>query len=436
MKQNKSYKKYTLLLCSLLFTGFSSLGVTTESDYEGGVFAMSNDFKLNTIVSYGRLEDGSLELVGEFRTGGVGAAFDGGEGLDPLISAYSLIPTDNRRFLIAVNAGSNTISVLKIKDDFSLAVTSIRKVAGVGPNSVAYRDGIVYVSSIDADGVFNGEPDQEGSLTGFLLSPNGRLRHIRNSIRYLDNRPSAVQFSPDGRFLVVSSINAGSSALASDSQDEIVVYKVNRNGSLSLQPVSAATSTLRDNTENRNLPSAIGFEIVEDLGENYIVVTEAREFQSDGTPPAFPALQTGSVSTWRLEFNGDLTPINLDVLAGNSFTDGERTACWIEFARDGNSFWVSNALDSSISEYTFSQGNINLVDQLAAVGNQPTNDAPFETSDGWIDLWASDDGQYLYQLFGLKGTIGVFEVDREENLTLIQEVSDLPQLNTQGIVAF
>lgn len=410
-----------------------------SNTFKGGVFAMSNNFAGNSVLSYGRQADGRLSLVGEFSTGGIGAAFDGGEGLDPLISAYSLLLTDNRRFLLAVNAGSNSISVMRINDDFSLSVTDTRQVFGIGPNSIAYHDGVVYVSTIDADNDFTGEPDQEGALTGFTLNPRGKLRPLKNSIRQLGNRPSALQFSPNGRFLVVSSINAGSVSLASGSQDEIVVYAVGRDGRLSYEPVSASSSTLRDNAENRNLPSAIGFEIVEDLGENYVVVSEAREFQSDGTPPEFPALQTGSVSTWHLSFEGELTPINLDVLAGNDFQDGERTACWIEFSKDGNSFWVSNALESSLSEFTFSQGNITLVEQVAAEGNRPSDNDPFGTSDGWIDLWLSDDGEYLYQLFGLSGTIGVFQVGSEndsEQLSLIQEVSDLPLSNTQGIVAF
>ncbi len=434
-----------LIVMSLGFVSISSYASAyhhgyyskSKASFEGGVYAMSNDFRKNTIVAYGRNADGTLQLIGEYKTGGVGAAFDGGEGLDPLISAYAVLLTDNRRFLLAVNAGSRSISVMRVNDDFSLSLTSIRKVAGVGPNSIAYHDGIIYVSSIDADNQFAGEPDQQGALTGFKLTPNGRLLRIPRSIRLLENRPSAIQFSPDGRFLVVSSINAGSAALASGSNDELVVYSVERNGRLSKAPVSRATSTELFNAENRNLPSAIGFEIVEDEGENYVVVTEAREFQADGSPPAFAALQTGSVSTWRLEHNGDLSAIQLDVLAGNGLFDGERTACWLEFSKDGNTFWVSNALESTLSTFSFNEGNINLETQVSAAGEPPSNDDPFGTSEGWIDLWISDDGNYLYQLLGLEGAIAVFKVDPDsKDLTLIQEVSDLPVSNTQGIVAF
>lgn len=410
-----------------------------SSSFKGAVYAMSNGFSANTIVAYGRNDDGTLVLLGEFPTGGRGAALDAGEGLDPLISAYSVLLTDDRQFLLAVNAGSNSISVLRINDDFTLSVTDEHSVFGVGPNSIAYRHGLVYVSIVDADNVFTGEPDQEGGLTGFRLTPKGKLLPVRKSDRLLGNRPSSIQFSPDGKFLVVSSINAGSAILASGSTDEIVVYRVRRNGRLSANPVSAAASTLPFNNENRNLPSAIGFEVVKDEGDQFIIVTEAREFQSDGTPPAFPALQTGSVSTWKLEDSGDLTPVNLDVHTGTGLFDGQRTTCWIEFSRDENTFWVSNALESTLSSFSFSKGEVSLISQVEAAGEPATDSDPFGTTDGWIDLWISDDGLYLYQLFGLDGTIGVFKVGDEgdgHSLTLIQEVSDLPDINAQGIVAF
>jgi len=245
-----------------------------------------------------------------------------------------------------------------------------------------------------------------------------------------------VQFSPDGRFLVVSSINAGSISLNSRSNDELVVYEVRRNGSLSRRPVSAAASTEVNNAENRNLASAIGFEIVQENGKQYVVVTEAREFQADGTPPAFPALQTGSVSTWELGRFGDLTPVSTDIITGTGQFDGERTACWIEFSHDESVFWVSNALESTISTFSFQDGEAELLERVSVAGTGPADGDPFGTTDGWVDLWLSDDGEYLYQLFGLSGTIGVYRVGENGSLEFVQTVSDLPQQNTQGIVAF
>ena len=331
---------------------------------------------------------------------------------------------------------------MRVNSDFSLTVTDTESTHDIGPNSIAFHpmtvrglSGLVYVSNITRpEFLAAGEPGQQGSVIGYLLTDRGDLRPIPNSVRDLANRPSAVQFSPDGRFLVVASINAGASALASGSQDEIVVYRVQGDGRLSRSQIDGATSTLRGNAAGRNLPSAIGFQIV---GDNYVVVTEAREFQPDGAPPAFPALQDGSVSTWQILPNGRLQAIDLDVASGVNNTG--RTACWLDFS-DDNTFFVSNAIEAGLASYSFDRGRIRLLDQIAAQGTGATGNttdpaAAFGTTEGWIDLWISDDGRYLYQCYGLTGTVGVFEIDGTE-LTLIQEVSgNLPQNNVQGIVS-
>ncbi|MEL6274137.1 MAG: beta-propeller fold lactonase family protein, partial [Bacteroidota bacterium] len=328
-------------------------------------------------------------------------------------------------------------------DNYELSRRSTENTNGVGPNSIAYaassingRNGLVYVSNIARPEFADaGEPAQQGSLMGYWLLDDGTLSPIGGSIRELANRPSAVQFSPDGQYLVVASINAGSSALASNDQNEIVVYQVNSDGTLSAQPTAGATSTLRDNVENRNLPSAIGFQIV---GDNYVVVTEAREFQADGTPPAFPALQDGSVSTWQITPGGGLSPINLDVASGVNNTG--RTACWLDFNADESVFFVSNAIEAGLAAYSFNNGRIELLDQVAAQGTGATGNttdpqAAFSTTEGWIDMWISDDGQFLYQLHGFGGTIGVYRIDGAR-LELVENVSgSLPINNVQGIVA-
>ena len=125
----------------------------------------------------------------------------------------------------------------------------------------------------------------------------------------------------------------------------------------------------------------------------------------------------------------------LDVMAGTTQTDGQRTACWIEFSPDESIFWVSNALEASISSYSFNNGVISLIEEVAASGIGPDPSDPFGTTEGWIDMWISEDGRFLYQLFGLAGTVGVYAINGAD-LTFIQSVSDLPVINTQGIVAF
>jgi len=443
------------LLTSCVSDDFSGGGGNDNDDdnFVGAVYAMTNGNgqvagtnvqDANSIVAYGRYADGTLKVIDIVPTGGAGGDYDGGEGLDPLISAYALTKTDDNETLLAVNAGSNTISSFTIDDDFELELTGTPQPTGaIGPNSIAYSKrasgddikGIVYVSNITRpEFLAAGEPAQQGTITGFYLDDEGALSPIPGSTRNLLNRPSAVQFSPDGNWLIVASINSGAAALASGSEDELVVYAVNPDGTLSGTQVGAATSTLRGNKEGRNLPSAIGFQIV---GNNYVVVTEAREFQPNGNPPAFPALQDGSVSTWQIQGDGSLAAISLDVRSGEGNTG--RTACWLDFTADGKTFFVSNAIEAGLASYSFNNGVVKLLDQTAALGTGTggADNGPdaFASTDGWIDMWISDDGQFLYQLFGLDGTIGVYRVNGS-TLDFVEEVNGtLPETNTQGIVA-
>ena len=152
----------------------------------------------------------------------------------------------------------------------------------------------------------------------------------------------------------------------------------------------------------------------------------AREFQPNGAPPAFPALQDGSVSTWQIMSNGAFRPVDLDVASGTNNTG--RTACWLDFS-DENTFFVSNAIEAGLASYSFNNGDIELLNQVAAQGTGATGNttdpaAAFGTTEGWIDLWISDDGQYLYQCYGLTGEVGVFAINGAE-LTLLQEILSL-----------
>ena len=458
MKNSKLYVS-AILACSLFFTSCNDDDSTGGSDEEqapafvGAVYAMTNGAGQvegsnvqgpNVVVAYGRSADGSLTPIGPNPTGGNGGDYDGNEGLDPLISAYALTKTPDNTSLLAVNAGSNTISAFNILDDYSLELAGDPQPTGaIGPNSIAFSErdadgvkGLVYVSNISRSELLElGEPGQQGTVTGYWLLDDGTLSPIAGSTRDLANRPSAVQISPDGQWLVVSSINSGAAALDSGSEDEVVVYNIGADGLLSDAPWGAATSTLRDNELGRNLPSAIGFQIV---GDNYLVVTEAREFQPDGTPPAFPALQDGSVSTWQIQADGSLTAISTDIASGENNTG--RTACWLDFTADGNTFFVSNAIEAGLASYSFDNGAVTLLDQTAATGTGATGNtddpaAAFGTTEGWIDMWITDDGQYLYQLFGLDGTIGIYEINGQSLTEIGRESGNLPDTNTQGIVA-
>ena len=435
---------------------------TNPGDSIGAVFVGTNDLDDNSVASFARNADGTLTPVGEFSTGGQGSTeFDGGEGLDPLISADSIVVTEDEQFLLTVNAGSDEIVSFKINEDFSLTRISVVDSGGVGPNSVAVDGNLVFVTNIDRDGVALGdsdvpraEPNDEGNVVGFYISETGELTPT-GAVADLDNRPADVGFSVDGDRLIVSSITSGSAALPGEnSEASVYSFDILRSGRLQLADTN--TPTLRGNSEGRNLPSAIDFDITVQDGREFVVVTEAREFNSEGGPPALPALQAGSVTVYELGADssltiteGDFAFTDGDPAAPNAFgADGQQlTACWIDFGHGAGAdiFYVSNAINATISSVRLADdGTLEVIEAIAAAGTSGfaeegvAIDGPttFGTTDGFIDLDVSPDGDYLYQLEGLSGSIGVYELDGEGGLTQIQELSgELPEIDTQGIVA-
>jgi 6-phosphogluconolactonase len=128
-------------------------------DLAGAVFTMTNSaIGYNQIVAYGRQEDGSLSLTYVVPTGGLGSGPAPTSTVfgtpvpvtaDGLGSQGSLILSADRRLLLAANAGSDSISCLRVdtKDLRARTVSS----GGVFPVSLTFRarpggaGGVLYV---------------------------------------------------------------------------------------------------------------------------------------------------------------------------------------------------------------------------------------------------------------------------------------------------
>lgn len=424
------------LLAPVLWTSCSSSDDDTGGDppppppaIVGAVFAMTNGEGQpadngdvagpNAVVSYSRDENGMLTFVGSYPTGDLGGDFDGGEGLDPLISANAVQLTPDNTRLLAVNAGSNTITSFLVEDDMSLTMVSTEPTGGVGPNSIATDGERVFVTNIDADGNFNGEPDQVGSVVSFTIDSEGNLSSIVSE-QELENRPSDVRLSSNGDFIVISSLTAGSLGLTgtvgmtpgdslmdensdTDGPDEIVAHAVAVDGTISARaPLGSAISSFRDVRSNglgfqgpdemgvdpigtpvgnyRNLPSPIGMLVfpANDAGFDIVVATETREFSAFGDPPTLPNLEAGSISTFLLNTTtGELSNIvgGTDISAHEAGEPNQLTFCWIDAvpaANGGVTAYVSNTINSLISSFEIDgDGNANVLDGIVAAGNGP-----------------------------------------------------------------
>ena len=143
------FRRMMLALMCLVLMPCALNGQTPQ----GAVYVQTNALDGNAIAAFGRNLDGTIFPIGNYATGGLGSTeFDGGEGLDPLISADSVIAVKGGQFLVTTNAGSDTVTSFRIESDFSLTRISTVASGGVGPNSLAYSNGFLYVSNIDRDG--------------------------------------------------------------------------------------------------------------------------------------------------------------------------------------------------------------------------------------------------------------------------------------------
>ena len=80
----------------------------------GMVFVQSNDPEQNSVLAFRRAADGALTPAGEFRTGGRGGS-QRDNPFDPLASQESLVFDRAHKTMIAVNAGSNTVTTFRVR---------------------------------------------------------------------------------------------------------------------------------------------------------------------------------------------------------------------------------------------------------------------------------------------------------------------------------
>ncbi len=118
-------KQYLKLLPLLALALSSALFAFKKDDdsFNEVVYIQTNDYKpgANAILAYRHTGDGKLKPIpgSPFKTGGSGNNNTGQE-LGPADSDQEIVVTADRKFLLAVNSGSNTITVFRMGKDGGL----------------------------------------------------------------------------------------------------------------------------------------------------------------------------------------------------------------------------------------------------------------------------------------------------------------------------
>src|SRR5256714_12261333 len=119
------------------------------------VFVQTNELSGNNVVVYDGSATGRLSQAGTYATGGNGGAALPGTESDRLASQGSLAYDPGHSLLVAVNAGSDSISAFKVQGD-RLKLEDVLPSGGQFPASIAVHGDLVYVLNSGGAGIVQG----------------------------------------------------------------------------------------------------------------------------------------------------------------------------------------------------------------------------------------------------------------------------------------
>ncbi|MEJ2697333.1 MAG: beta-propeller fold lactonase family protein [Candidatus Sulfobium sp.] len=330
------------------------------NDVAGAVYTMTNSDTNNEVVFFDRDSKGILTNARSISTQGTGS----GGGLDQLASQGAVVLSEDHRWLLVVNAGSNEVSVFRVLPQGLDLVDKVDS-GGLLPVSLTVFHDLVYVLNAGTS----------PNITGFYLSHAGQLLPLEDSTRSLgDGGFSQVKFSPAGTWLVVTD----------RANNQILVFGVGLDGLPALSPVSSASS------------GAGPFGVIFDERGHLLVVE----------------VGSNAISSYNILASGALETISPSV--GN----GQNASCWIAGNRRGD-VYSANTGSHNISAYGLAAGNgqVSLVDETAGFGNTPidmtiTVDGRFlyalDPANGGIDTFQIKPGGGLIGLGLADGGLAIF----------------------------
>jgi 6-phosphogluconolactonase (cycloisomerase 2 family) len=363
-----------LILAPLATTTFGGRG--PKNFHAGAVYVLTNQTS-NSVAVFRHNARGVLTAAGEFPTGGAGdpTPQPPDPATDPLASQGALIMGPGNQYLYAVNAGSNQISVLKIRKN-TLDIVDLVDSGGVRPISLALHGDLLYVLNE------GGTPN----ITGFTIEDNGTLTRMAGSTRPLIGGvtadPAQIGFNHDGELLVVTEKRG----------NRLNTYTINDDG-LPSSPI--------DNPSNGMTPFGFAFNNADTL-----VVSEANQ---------------SAASSYIARNDGTLQIISSSV--GNS----QFAPCWLVIPNNGKFAFVSNTGSGTVSSYRINPGDGSLTLLNATAADIGMGSAP-------IDMDLSVNSRLLFVLLGGSQSVASFRVQKNGNLMPVDTAGGLP-LGAQGIAA-
>ena len=349
------------------------------SDVVGHVYVNDNTAGANTIGAFDQHADGTLTPMSgsPFAAGGAGTGA-------PLGSQGALQVTADGRYLLAADAGSNEISVLRVRPDGTLTQAQGSPVSsgGIQPVSIAVHGKLVYVANL-------GNGTLGSNYTGFRLSSGGHLSALAGSTIPLPAtaNPGDILFNSTGTNLV--GIEVGTTDPSTFLIDS---FTVGRDG----LPTPAAGSPFPAEAAG---PFGSQFSPTE---PGHLYVSNAHAGAGNGSVSAFSVSRDGSLSS----------------IGDSPFFNGQTAPCWVEISHDGNYLFAVNTASVSISGYRIrGDGSLELL-----------TTTPFQSGPGIspFDARLDPSGEHLYVVDAAIAAVSIFEVDGASLTELSSSPAALP----------
>jgi 6-phosphogluconolactonase len=319
-----------LVACSLAGTAATAAAKTAHSSGTsptvGYVYTDDNTATTNTVAGFARHFDGTLTALpgSPFPAGGAG---DGAGNT----SQGSIVTARSGRFVLAVDNGSNQISVLKVGSGGALTpVGSPVASGGTNPVSISVSGSLVYVANAaPAPGV--------ATVTGFRLGLYGSLTPIAGSTIDL---PAGAQ--PDE---VVINSTATNLIVPDVALSVIYSYSISSGGLLTASPDSGLAA------------QGLG-----PFGSVFDPANPAKLFVSN----AHNGTGLGTVSSYDVASDGTLTAIG-----ASPFADDQTAPCWVAITPNGKYLFADNTGTPDVSSYA-----VNTDGSLTLIGSFPYKESP------------------------------------------------------------
>jgi len=344
----------------------------------GHVYVNDNTAGTNTIGGLDQHADGSLMAL-------AGSPFSaGGAGTGTIVGSQGAIQVASHgRYVLAVDAGSNQISVLAVGSDGSLSlVGSPVSSGGIEPVSIAVHRRLVYVAN-------EGDGTSGSNYTGFRLRNDGVLKPLSGSTVPLPATalPGDILFNGTGTNLI--GVEVGT---ADPSTFLIDSYRVRENGRLA----AAAGSPFP-----AEAPGPFGSEF-SPTDPHHLYVSNAHGGTGNGSVSAFSASANGK----------------LESLEGSPYRDGQTAPCWVEISHDGRYLFAVDTGSTTISSYRIRENG-----SLRYLTSTPFSSGlgirPF---DARLDVG----GRYLYVIDAAIASISGFAVSGGSLTELTSSPTALP----------